>query len=87
MLGEGSLARFTFGARFGGLMENSIGFSAEASSTEEIYRLLKRDVADRLRNSCSDWSPSDFDALVEDVTRTKLKYPRMRRDRFLLWSN
>ena len=67
-------------------MNPSIHPPAEEPSVEETFRILKTDVAERLRNACSDWSPDEFDALVEKVTRTAMKYPGSRFDRLLMRS-
>ena len=42
------------------------------------YRTVKLDIAARLRNTCADWSPEDFEAIVEKVTLTTLKFPPPR---------
>jgi hypothetical protein len=39
------------------------------------YKTVKLDVAARLRNTCADWSREDFEAIVEKVTMTTLKFP------------
>jgi hypothetical protein len=39
------------------------------------YRTIKDDVASRLRRICAEWSREEFDALVEKVTMTTLKFP------------
>jgi hypothetical protein len=44
------------------------------TSTESTYEALRKDVATRLRNVCAEWSDEDFEAIVEKVTRTALKY-------------
>ena len=67
-------------------MKASMDAPAEESSPEENYRVLKRDIADRLRNSCSGWAPNDFDALVEKATRIAMKYPRSPCERSLIRS-
>lgn len=41
---------------------------------DKIYEALRRDVAARLKNVCADWSEEDFNAIVEKVTRTAMKY-------------
>ncbi len=57
-------------------MNRSMGPPAEDSSLEENYRLLKRDIAARLRNACSGWAPEEFEDLVEKATRIAMKYPQ-----------
>jgi hypothetical protein len=44
------------------------------TSPESTYEALRKDVATRLRNVCAGWSDEDFEAIVEKVTRTALKY-------------
>jgi hypothetical protein len=44
------------------------------TSPEATYEALKKDVASRLKNVCAGWSPEDFEAIVEKVTQTALKY-------------
>jgi hypothetical protein len=44
------------------------------TSPESTYEALRKDVATRLRNVCAGWSDADFEAIVEKVTRTALKY-------------
>ena len=44
------------------------------TSPEATYEALRKDVARRLKNVCAGWSDEDFDAVVEKVTRTALKY-------------
>lgn len=61
-------------------MNDSTDLSAEERSAEENYWALKREVADRLRNSCSGWPSEEFDALIEKVTRIAMKYPAARRE-------
>ena len=41
---------------------------------DKVYEALKADVAARLRNVCADWSDEDFNAVVEKVARTAMKY-------------
>ncbi len=48
------------------------------TSPEASYEALRKDVADRLRNVCSEWSAEDFEAIVEKVTKTALKYVNER---------
>ncbi len=43
-------------------------------SPDKIYEPLRRDVAARLKNVCADWTEDDFNAIVEKVTRTAMKY-------------
>ncbi len=40
----------------------------------DVEKALRADVAMRLRHVCADWPTEAFDALVEDVTATALKY-------------
>lgn len=50
-------------------------FGVPAGTTSEAtYEALKKDVAARLKNVCADWSDEDFEAVVEKVTQTALKY-------------
>ncbi len=44
------------------------------SPPEQVYEVLRADVAKRLRNVCADWSEEDFNAIVEKVTQTALKH-------------
>jgi hypothetical protein len=62
-------------------MQTLIASPAEELSAGENYLDLKRDVSDRLRKSCAAWAPEEFDALVEKVTRTTMKYPRTASER------
>jgi hypothetical protein len=52
--------------------------SVELSPTGKTgldYRTIRDDVAARLRKICADWSREEFEALVEKVTMTTLKFP------------
>jgi hypothetical protein len=42
------------------------------------YKTLKLDIAARLKNSCGEWALEDFEAIVEKVTLTTLKFPPPR---------
>jgi hypothetical protein len=42
------------------------------------YKTVKLDITARLQNTCADWSRDDFEALVEKVTLTTLKFPPPR---------
>jgi hypothetical protein len=55
-------------------MHNSNVGIEEGSTLEQIYADLKQDVAARLKNACSEWTAEDFEAIVEKVTRTAMKY-------------
>ncbi len=44
------------------------------TSRESTYEALRQDVAERLKNVCAAWSDEDFQAIVEKVTQTALKY-------------
>jgi len=44
------------------------------TSDETLETELRNDVQARLRNVCADWSDEEFQQLVEDVTKTALKY-------------
>lgn len=44
------------------------------TSHESTYTALRQDVAARLKNVCAGWSDEDFEAIVEKVTHTALKY-------------
>jgi len=41
---------------------------------EELYQALRADVASRLKSVCADWSVEEFEAIVEKVVRSELKY-------------
>lgn len=41
---------------------------------DKAYEALRKNVAERLRNVCADWSQEDFDAIVDKVARTAMKY-------------
>jgi hypothetical protein len=49
-----------------------------AERREPTYVDVKRDVADRLKNACAGWAPEEFEAIVEKITATTLKYPPER---------
>ena len=51
---------------------------------DEIRAALRADLERRLMNVCSEWSPEDFERLVEDVTSTGLKYLTPPREDALL---
>ncbi len=44
------------------------------TSAENVEAALRSDVATRLKNVCAHWTNEDFQKLVDDVTRTALKY-------------
>lgn len=44
------------------------------SPPEQVYEVLRADVAKRLRNVCSDWSDEEFNSIVDKVTQTALKH-------------
>jgi hypothetical protein len=46
----------------------------EGSDISRIRSALREDVARRLKPVCADWPRADFDAIVEKVTETTLKY-------------
>lgn len=35
---------------------------------------LKREIRKRLSRVCEGWAPTDFEALIEDVAETELRY-------------
>ena len=41
---------------------------------DEIREKLRADIENRLIDVCSKWSTGEFDAIVDDVTDTTLKY-------------
>jgi len=41
---------------------------------DKVYEVLREDVAARLRNVCANWTEEDFNAIVDKVTRTAMKY-------------
>ncbi len=41
---------------------------------EAVEAALKADVEMRLKNVCAHWSDEDFRKLVDEVTRTAMKY-------------
>jgi len=41
---------------------------------DKVYEVLREDVAARLRNVCANWTEDDFNAIVDKVTRTAMKY-------------
>lgn len=41
---------------------------------DKTYEALRADVARRLGNVCAEWSEEDFNAIVEKVTRTAMRY-------------
>ncbi len=41
---------------------------------DKVYDALREDVAARLRNVCANWSEEDFNAIVDKVARTAMKY-------------
>ncbi len=49
-------------------------FGVPDTSGEAVYAALRKDVAARLKNVCASWSDEDFEAVVEKVTQTALKY-------------
>ncbi len=60
-------------------MQNSNSDFFERDTHRLTYADVKRDVAARLKNSCADWAPEEFEAIVEKVTLTTMKYPAPRR--------
>lgn len=60
-------------------MQNPRFDELERETVELNYADVKRDVAERLKRSCADWAPKDFEAIVEKVTQTTMKYPAPRR--------
>ena len=59
-------------------MWNSYHELAERNAGELTYASVKRDVTARLKNACAGWAPEEFEAIVEKITRTTLKYPPER---------
>lgn len=79
--GEGALNR-AGGQTFDASRVNAYLFSMQTPPfgvpprvpTDNIYEALRGDVSARLKNVCADWSEEDFNAIVEKVTRTAMKY-------------
>jgi hypothetical protein len=46
----------------------------EGSDISAVRLTLREDVAKRLEPVCADWPREDFDAIVDKVTETTLKY-------------
>lgn len=53
----------------------------ERGTGDLTYADVKRDVSARLKNACAGWAPEDFEAIVEKITQTTLKYPSPRMPR------
>ena len=62
-------------------MRNSNLELTERRTGELTYAGVKRDVAARLKNACAGWAPEEFEAVVEKITQTTLKYPSPRMPR------
>lgn len=59
-------------------MKNSSVVATRRETRALDYKTVKLDIAARLRNTCADWSREDFEAIVEKVTLTTLKFPPQR---------
>lgn len=59
-------------------MQNSQVETTQRGSHNLDYGTVKLDIAERLRKTCADWSAEDFEAIVEKVTLTTLKFPPPR---------
>ena len=59
-------------------MQNSNVEVTQRGNAGLDYTSVKLDVAARLRSTCAEWSLEDFEAIVEKVTLTTLKFPPPR---------
>jgi len=41
---------------------------------EKIREQIRSGVVDRLRRVCENWNEDEFERLVEDITRTEMRY-------------
>jgi hypothetical protein len=44
------------------------------SKTEMTYEALRQEIAERLKNVCAAWTTQEFEAVVDKVTRTAMKF-------------
>ena len=59
-------------------MQNSNVEVTQRGNAGLDYTSVRLDVAARLRSACAEWSLEDFEAIVEKVTLTTLKFPSPR---------